>query len=108
MRALLPGNVRKTKMQRITAKFLRAQISNLNSATGHTDEIYRVDETGRVIGGNPGTYCLSGAYGGWALHQMSAGGGTGVCDVFSSGHMPARELSDRISAFSRGMKAVTA
>ena len=95
-------------MQRITAKFLRAQISNLNSATGHTDDIYRVDDSGRVIGGIPGTYCLSGAYGGWALHQMSAGGGTGVNDVFSSGHMPARELSNRISAFARGMQEVAA
>jgi hypothetical protein len=95
-------------MQRITEKFLRAQISNLNRATGHTDEIYRVDDSGRVIGGNAGTYCLSGAYGGWALHQMSASGGTGVNDVFSSGHMPARELSNRISAFARGMQEVAA
>lgn len=92
-------------MQRITESFLRAQIANLNRQTGHTDGIYRYDDTARIIGGNPGTYCLSGAYGGWALHQMSASGGTGVKDVFSSGHMPARELSGLISAYMLGMEA---
>lgn len=95
-------------MQRITEKFLRAQISTLNRMTGKTDEIYHYDAAGRVVGGNPGTYCLSGAYGGWALHRMSAGGGTGICDVFNSGHMPARELSNRISAYMRGMEEVAA
>jgi hypothetical protein len=92
-------------MQRITSKFLEAQIKRLNRMSGKTDEIYRYDETGRIIGGNAGTYCLSGAYGGWALHRMAAGGGTGVCDVFNNGHMPARELSDRMSAYMRGMEA---
>ena len=91
-------------MQRITSKFLQAQISRLNRMTGKTDEIYHYDAAGRVAGGNAGTYCLSGAYGGWALHRMSAGGGTGVCDVFNNGHMPARELSDRISAYMRGIE----
>jgi hypothetical protein len=95
-------------MQRITEKFLRAQVSTLNRITGKTDEIYHYDAAGRVAGGNLGTFCLSGAYGGWALHRMSSGGGTGVCDVFNGGHMPARELSNRISAYMRGMEAVTA
>ena len=95
-------------MQRITEKFLRAQVADLNRATGRTNDIYRYDETGRIIGGIAGTYCLSGAYGGWALHQMSASGGTGVSDVFSHGHMPARELSGLINAYARGMQEVTA
>jgi hypothetical protein len=90
-------------MQRITEKFLRAQIINLNRAAGKTDEIYRHDETGRIVGGNPGVYCLSGAYGGWALHRMSASGGTGIEDIFNAGHMPARELSNRIHAYAQGM-----
>ena len=90
---------------RITDKFLRAQISSLNRMTGKTDEIYMHDDTGRVTGGIPGTYCLSGAYGGWALHRMSADGGTGINDVFNSGHMPARELSNRISAYIQGIHA---
>jgi hypothetical protein len=90
-------------MQRITEKFLRAQIVNLNRAAGKTDEIYRHDETGRIVGGNAGTYCLSCAYGGYALHRMSASGGTGIEDIFNAGHMPARELSNRIHAYAQGM-----
>jgi len=90
-------------MNRITDKFLRAQIRNLNRAVGKTDDKYRHDETGKIIGGNAGTYCLSGAYGGWALHRMSKSGGTGVEDIFNNGHMPARELSNRIDAYAKGM-----
>lgn len=91
---------------RITSKFLRAQIRNLNRLVGKTDDIYTLDENGRVTGGIPGTYCLSGAYGGWALHRMSDNGSTGVHDVFSSGHIGARDLSNRISALMYGMEAV--
>jgi len=87
---------------RITAKHLRAQISALNKLVGKTDEIYRLDDTGRIIGGIAGAYCLSGAYGGWALERMASDGGTGTVDVFDRGHMPARELSGLISAYVRG------
>jgi len=95
-------------MQRITKNHLEAKISNLNRITGHTDEIYCLDDTGRIIGGNPGTYCLSGAYGNYALHQMSAGGGTGIRDVFDVGHIPARQLAELISAYTRGLSEVPA
>jgi len=95
-------------MQRITQKHLEAKISNLNRITGHTDEIYRLDAHGRIIGGNPGTYCLSGAYGKYALHQMSSGGGTGIRDVFDVGHIPARQLAELISAYTLGLSEVTA
>ena len=88
---------------RITAKHLRAQISALNRHLGRDDTIYRLDATGRIIGGIAGTYCLSGAYGGWALERMHRDGGTGVEDVFSRGHIPARELSGLISAYVRGL-----
>ena len=91
---------------RITSKFLRAQISNLNRLVGKTDDIYTLDQDGRVNGGIPGTYCLSGAYGGWALHRMADSGSTGIHDVFSCGHMGARDLSNRISALMYGMEAV--
>ena len=90
---------------RITAKHLRAQISALNRQTGKTDDIYRLDDTGRIVGGIAGTYCLSGAYGGYALHRMAAGGGTGVVDVFNRGHIPARELSGLISAYRAGLES---
>jgi len=88
---------------RITQSFLRQQIKNLNSLVGLADvPIYRVDDEGKVIGGNPGVYCLSCAYGGYALHRMSASGGTGINDIFG-GHSPARELSDKISALMYGI-----
>jgi len=88
---------------RITQSFLRQQIKNLNSLVGLADvPIYRTDDAGKVIGGNPGVYCLSCAYGGYALHRMSQSGGTGINDIFN-GHGPARELSDKISAMMYGI-----
>ncbi len=93
-------------MNRITKKHIEAKIIYLNRITGHTNEIYRYDDTGRIIGGNPGTYCLSGAYGGYALHQMASGGGTGVCDVFNTGHVAARQLSELISAYTLGLSEI--
>jgi hypothetical protein len=47
---------------------------------------------------NVGNYHLSHAYGGVSLHQMSNLGG-GVRDVFSCGHVPKRNLCDRMFAF---------
>ena len=91
---------------RITAKHLQAQITALNRNMGRDDKIYRYDDTGRIIGGIAGTYCLSGAYGGWALHRMAAGGGTGIVDVFNHGHIPARELSGLISAYRLGLDRI--
>ena len=88
---------------RITVKHLRDQVTALNRNMGRDDTIYRLDATGRIVGGVAGTYCLSGAYGGWALERMARDGGTGVDDVFSRGHMPARELSGLISAYWRGL-----
>jgi hypothetical protein len=88
---------------RITQSFLRQQIKNLNSLVGLADvPIYRTGDDGQVIGGNPGVYCLSCAYGGYALHRMSQSGGTGINDIFG-GHGPARELSDKISALMYGI-----
>ena len=88
---------------RITQSFLRQQIKNLNSLVGLADvPIYRTSDDGKIIGGNPGVYCLSCAYGGYALHRMSACGGTGINDIFG-GHGPARELSDKISALMYGI-----
>jgi hypothetical protein len=91
---------------RITQSFLRQQVKNLNTLVGLEGvPIYRTGDDGKIIGGNPGVYCLSCAYGGYALHRMSASGGTGINDIFNSGHMPARELSNRISAYIQGIHA---
>lgn len=51
---------------------------------------------------NVGHFCLSCAYGGYSLHQLENERG-GVRDVFSSGHIPARDLYFRIDAFIQGL-----
>ena len=50
-----------------------------------------------------GNYHIDGAYGGVSLHQMVNDGG-GIRDVFSCGHVPKRELFDRICAFMEGIR----
>jgi hypothetical protein len=89
---------------RTTRKFLEAQVNRLNGLFGLSGvHIFRTDADGKVIGGNPGVYYIDGAYGGYALHRMTASGGTGVDDIFS-GHKPAAELSGLISAFINGIE----
>lgn len=55
---------------------------------------------------NIGAYYIDGAYGGVALYRMVTDGG-GVTDVFNAGHMPRRELYNRIRAFLDGYEAAT-
>lgn len=45
---------------------------------------------------NIGTYCLSGAYGGWNVHKIANDGG-GVSEPFGSGHVSKRECYKRIT-----------
>ena len=87
---------------RITKAFLNAQVSNLNRLFGLGDEIYTYDENDKIIGGVEGVYIISGAYGGYALHRMHKS--TGESDVFNLGHIPARQLSELIDAYMRGMR----
>lgn len=91
--------------QRITKSFLLAQVSNLNRLFGLDDEVYTYDENDRITGGVEGVYYISGAYGGYALHKMHKS--TGVSDVFNLGHIPARQLSELIDAYMRGIREVT-
>lgn len=84
---------------RITRRDLEGQIRRLNIITGHATEPYTKQPDGSYTP-NGGAFLLSGAYGGWALHQM-AGEGTGQRDVLSSGHISARELHYRIDAYIR-------
>lgn len=85
-------------MNTITIKFLEAQVSRLNHATGSPEHPY-VDGKAQI-----GCYHLSGAYGGYSLHRMQHEGG-GVSDVFRCGHIPKRDLSERISAMLCGIEA---
>ena len=90
-------------MQRITVKDLEALIARLNRATGSPAEPYIRDDTGRLRA-QVGCYHLSRAYGGFALHRMSNESG-GVSEPFYTGHVPARDLYNRIHAYLMGYEA---
>lgn len=86
-------------MKTVTLKTLEAVATRINVMTGNPlESYYRVD--GHSIA-QIGNYHLSGAYGGYALHRMHNLGG-GVSDVFQCGHVPKRELLDRMYAFIAG------
>lgn len=84
-------------MKTITKSFLEAQVLRLNKLTNNPEQRY-VNGIAQI-----GCYHLSGAYGGYALHQMSNSGG-GVSEPLYTGHISKRELSDRIFAFIRGIE----
>ena len=88
-------------MQRITIKFLNAQCDRLNRITNSPMESYSRAPDGRFTA-NVGCFHISQAYGGFALHRMHNTGG-GVSSPLGGGHMPARELSERISAYIAGL-----
>jgi hypothetical protein len=82
-------------MQRITRKQLDAAVEGLNQLTKQPQESYTNHKA------NVGNYNISGAYGGYSLHQIMNESGV-VRDVFSCGHIPARELMSLIWAFRNG------
>jgi hypothetical protein len=86
-------------MNRITEKMLQIRVDHLNKITGSPESPWTRDESGAHS--NIGNFHLSHAYGGVSLHRMSNEQG-GVSDVFSSGHVPKRELFDKICAFIDG------
>lgn len=86
--------------QRITRAFLEAKARTINGMMGAPLESSRLVD-GKYVS-NVGNYHISGAYGGYALHRMSNEAG-GVSDVFSSGHIPARELAGLMSAYTAGL-----
>ena len=88
---------------RITSKNLENLCEHLNKLTDNPIEPYTKNASGDYDA-NVGAYLISGAYGGWALHQMDNDKG-GERDVLSSGHVPARELFNLIHAYLRGMEA---
>ena len=90
-------------MQRITVLHLDGIIARINRAAGTPTEPYALGADGRhhaQIGG----YHLSRAYGGCCLHQIVNEGG-GVRDVFGCGHVPARDLANRMHAYLAGFDA---
>ncbi len=92
--------------QRITLHYLNAVIGRINRATGAPSEPYVKSDDGHHRA-QVGCYHLSRAYGGYSLHRMVTDGG-GVSDVFGCGHVPARDLANRMHAFLDGIEAQTA
>lgn len=88
--------------QRITSRHLQSKVDTLNSMMGKPSEPYQAerDQAGHLVV-NVGTYRLSGAYGGYNLVRMCEGGGES--DIFSCGHVPARQLADLMSAYMTGI-----
>ena len=82
--------------QRITLTQLEAIIARINRAAGTPAEPYALGADGKHHA-QPGNYHLSRAYGGFCLHRMSNTDG-GVRDVFGCGHVPARDLANRMFA----------
>ena len=91
-------------MTQITMGNLNAMVAQINRATGNAQEPWTRD--GDKLRANIGNYHLSGAYGGYALHQMLTDGG-GIRDVFGSGHVAKRDLYERMRAFVAGIDART-
>lgn len=93
---------------RITDKQLQYLVDEINRATGNPRDPWTAreyPETGYKA--NIGNYHLSGAYGGVSLHQICSDGG-GVHDTFRCGHIPKRELYERMRAFLDGLNAKSA
>ena len=84
---------------RITKKMLEIRIDYLNKITGNPTESWTKTDSGYVA--NIGNYHLSQAYGGYCLHQMSNKHG-GVTTPLSYGHVPARELFEKLVSFIDG------
>ena len=82
--------------EKITEKQLRAIVERINRVTGSPMEPYT---NGKA---NIGNYHLSFAYGGVELDRMVRGGVT--CPL-GGGHVPKRELAERMWAYLAGLEA---
>ena len=89
-------------MDRIKRSHLDGLIRAINRKTNSPESSYTRTKDGKFTA-NIGNYHLSGAYGGVSLHRISNPGG-GVEDVFSCGHVPKRDLYNRLRAFLEGLE----
>lgn len=91
---------------RVTEKQLQAIVDRINRTLGTPMTPYAPYDKEKGCQPNANCYHLSHAYGGVALHKMSSREGcTGVSDIFG-GHMPKRELAEKMWAFLRGIDTV--
>ena len=92
-------------MTRITVADLDLAVNEINIVAGTPLETW-TRRDGKLTP-NAFNYHLSGAYGGYSLHQHGASG-SGGRDVFQLGHVPKRELLGMLRAYRAGLEAVTA
>jgi hypothetical protein len=88
-------------MERITDKMLNAKINYLNQLMDTPETSW--ERTNGKNKSHVGNYHISGAYGGVNLCQMTNESG-GVRNVFSCGHVPKRDLFNRIDAYIAGIR----
>ena len=88
-------------MERITIKHLRALAARINTVTGSPMEYAQPHRPGVPFCSNIGNYHIDQAYGGYMLARVSNTSG-GISCPLSHGHIPARELYERMHAFLRG------
>jgi hypothetical protein len=84
-------------MTRITEKQLQALCDRINRATGSPMQPW-VDGKAQI-----GNYHISFAYGGVNLERMHNEGGGVSCPI-GMGHVPKRELWDRMQAYLSGLE----
>lgn len=88
--------------QRITDKQLQAVVDRINRITGSPMEYMTMTDGKRTI--NIGHYHISGAYGGVCLHRTMNDDGGVNCPI-RQGHIPKRELYERMHAFIAGLES---
>ena len=85
---------------RTTIKTLETLVQWINEKTNQPLEPWT--RTDKKFTANIGNYHLDGAYGGYALYQMTNEGGE-VHDVSRIGHVPKKELERFLRAFLAGL-----
>jgi hypothetical protein len=90
-------------MDRIRQSDLEHYAGLINQATNSPMEPWTRDDTGKLVA-NVGNYYISGAYGGVSL-QRNVNLSGGCTDVFNCGHVPKRDLYNRMRAYLAGLEA---
>jgi hypothetical protein len=88
---------------RITNTHLELQIERLNELTNSPKTPYTPSEEGTPQQANVGNHHLSGAYGGFCVHRMANTSG-GVSTPISYGHIPKRELYEKLASYIAGIE----
>lgn len=89
---------------RITSRHLEqlVRVINVRVNGDPCSDLWQRDAGGDLTA-RLGAYYIDGAYGGVALYRMVTAGG-GVSDVLGCGHVPKRDLYNRLQAFRRGLE----